>query len=47
MIERVYRLVEFFCAGFHNLCAELVKSSDQPASLLSKIWTVFARQVCL
>ena len=55
-LDRVCRLVEVYCGGFHNLTDELLHScridacadarctSEGAAALMQKVWTVFVEQ---
>lgn len=43
-MDRVYRMVEIYTLGFQNLLAELLATANDPAPLISRIWTTFLLQ---
>jgi chromosome segregation ATPase len=43
-MDRVYRMVEIYTLGFQNLLSELLATANDPAPLISRIWTTFLLQ---
>ncbi|KAK3280346.1 hypothetical protein CYMTET_11812 [Cymbomonas tetramitiformis] len=44
VLDRLYRMIEFYCSGFHNMCKELCETATNPAPLIARIWTIFIKQ---
>lgn len=44
LLERAYRLVEFYAEGFTRLCGQLASRANNPGRAVSRMWSAFVQQ---